>query len=234
MAVGLGRLRAAMTSLKKIEAPSRIADEIYDQLLEAITQGRIAPDDRLVQERLAAELGISRTPLREALLRLEQEGMLVRAGRAGFELRQITEAEVQQIYGARQAIEGYAARFLADHGRPEDFREIEKQIDAEERRDLVSVADYYHSSRRVHRQFTAHTHNPYLLEMFDSMWNRAVSFHIYATTMQMDALAESVREHRALLEGIRSSDGAQASELMCQHIAEGLQLQLEAMKGAHS
>lgn len=222
-----------MTRLKRIEVtPHRIADDIYEQLLQAITQGTIAPQDRLVQERLAAQLGVSRTPLREALLRLEQEGMLVRAGRAGFELRKITETEVEQIYGARQAIEGHAARFLAEYGRAEDFAKIEELIDAEERRELVSVDDYYHSSRRVHREFAVHTHNPYLVEMFDSLWNRAMSFHVYATTMPMDALAESIREHRDLLASIRSSDGARASELMRQHIADGLQLQLAAMKGA--
>ena len=66
-----------MASLNRISVPPRrIADEVYKELLEAITQGRITPHDRLIQERLASELGVSRTPLREALLRLQQEGML--------------------------------------------------------------------------------------------------------------------------------------------------------------
>jgi len=72
-----------MAGLKRIQlAPKRIADEIYSQLLAAIGNGDIAPSQRLVQERLAAELDVSRTPVREALLRLEQEGVLERAGTA--------------------------------------------------------------------------------------------------------------------------------------------------------
>jgi DNA-binding GntR family transcriptional regulator len=224
-----------MTTLNRIELqPRRIADEVYEQLLEAISEGRFAPSDRLVQERLATELGISRTPLREALLRLEQEGVLVRAGRAGFELRHVTEAEVKQIYDARQAIEGHAARLLADHGRPEDFVGIEAQIAAEESREMVSAADYFRSSRRVHREFVVHAGNPFLVEMFDSIWNRGVSFHIFATTMRTEALAESANEHRTLLEDIRRSPGDQASRLMRRHIAEGLELQLAAMSGART
>lgn len=223
-----------MASLNRISVPPRrIANEVYKELLEAITQGRITPHDRLIQERLASELGVSRTPLREALLRLQQEGMLEPAGRAGFALRQITELEVEQIYGTREAIEGYAAQILAERGQPIDFDTIEQQVEAEERRTMVTVADYFHSSRRVHRQFVAQTRNPYLLDMFDSVWNRTVSFHIYASTMRMEALAESARHHRILLEGIRSSDGVRASELMRQHIVEGLQLQLQAMQSAH-
>jgi len=67
-------------ALKSIKIQRRrLADEVYDQLLASITVGDIGPDDRLVQERLAAELDISRTPVREALLRLEQEGVLVTA-----------------------------------------------------------------------------------------------------------------------------------------------------------
>ena len=88
-------------ALKSIKIQRRrLADEVYDQLLESITIGDIGPDDRLVQERLAAELDISRTPVREALLRLEQEGVLVTANRGGFKLHRMSEPEVRQLYQA--------------------------------------------------------------------------------------------------------------------------------------
>jgi DNA-binding GntR family transcriptional regulator len=219
-----------MTSLKRIELPDRrIADEVYEQLLEAISDGRIAPTDRLVQVPLAVELGVSRTPVREALLRLENEGVLVHVGRSGFQLRRITPTEVKQIYGTRQAIEGHAARVLADQGSEEDFAAIERQIDEEDQRELVTASDYYHSSRRVHREFVRRAHNPSLVEMFDTMWNRGVSFQIYTTTMHTEALAKSAEEHRVLLDEIRRLDGDRACALMQQHIVEGLELQLDAM-----
>jgi len=83
-------------ALKSIRVDKRrLADEVYDQLLESIVRGELGPDDRLVQEKLAAELDISRTPVREALLRLEQEGVLVSAARGGFKLYRMSESEVR-------------------------------------------------------------------------------------------------------------------------------------------
>ncbi|MEM9581009.1 MAG: GntR family transcriptional regulator, partial [Pseudomonadota bacterium] len=68
----------------------RLADDVYDQLVTAIMDREIGPNDRLVQEKLASELDISRTPVREALLRLEKEGVLAVANSGGFRLAKIT------------------------------------------------------------------------------------------------------------------------------------------------
>ncbi|MEM7190842.1 MAG: GntR family transcriptional regulator, partial [Pseudomonadota bacterium] len=101
-------------ALKSIKSDRRrLADEVYHQLIDAILSGEIGPDDRLVQERLAAEMEISRTPVREALLRLEQEGMLVTSARGGFVLYRMTEGEIRELYQARAAVESQAARILA-------------------------------------------------------------------------------------------------------------------------
>lgn len=218
-----------MATLSRIDAPKRLADDAYDQLLDAISRGQITASDRLVQEKLAAELGISRTPLREALLRLEQEGVLVRAGRSGFELTVVTPDEVRKIYGARLAIEGHAARLLAEHGTEEDFANLAELIDQEAAEPLSTAPDYYNSSRRIHRRFLERADNAYLLDMFDSLWNRSVSFNVFTTTMTQEALALSVSEHRELAAQIQRSTGDEASALMCRHIIEGMELQLSAM-----
>ena len=76
----------------------RLADEVYDQLVRAIMDREIGPEDRLVQEKLAAELDISRTPVREALLRLEKEGVLYLANSGGFRLAKISEEEVISVF----------------------------------------------------------------------------------------------------------------------------------------
>ena len=68
----------------------RLADDVYDQILSAIVNGRIAPGERLIQEKIATEINVSRTPVREALLRLEQEGILELSGRKGFAIRRIS------------------------------------------------------------------------------------------------------------------------------------------------
>ena len=93
---------------KKIEVTRlRLADQVYDQILHAIENGLIAPADRIVQEKLADELMVSRTPVREALLRLQQEGILTAVDRGGFTIRQATPREIIELYQAREAVEGY-------------------------------------------------------------------------------------------------------------------------------
>jgi DNA-binding GntR family transcriptional regulator len=95
-------IRLALKSI--VTQRRRLADEVYDQLVEAIMNQQITADDRLVQEKLAAELEISRTPVREALMRLEKEGVLMAAASGGFRLAQMNEDEVKQLYQARAAI----------------------------------------------------------------------------------------------------------------------------------
>ena len=116
-------------ALKSIKPERRrLADEVYDQLVEAIMDQEIGKNDRLVQERLAEQLQISRTPVREALMRLEKEGVLVSAASGGFRLAQMNEDEVRQLYQARAAIEGQAARILATHGQPDQFAKLRERI----------------------------------------------------------------------------------------------------------
>jgi len=74
----------------------RLADEVYDQIVNAIMNLEIGQEDRLIQEKLAADLGISRTPVREALMRLEQEGVLRKSAQGGFRLHQMSDQEVRE------------------------------------------------------------------------------------------------------------------------------------------
>lgn len=210
----------------------RLADEVYRQILLAIAGGIIAPSDRIVQEKLAAEFQISRTPVREALLRLEQEGVLVTAGRGGFTLRLISDDDAREIYSARQAIEGYSARILAEANNETAFTLIAEVIQTEESRDIATAVEYYEANKAIHRAFVLQTGNRYLLEMFDLMWNRSISFHVFASTMDDEALSASLREHLDLLDAVRGSNGDVAARAMREHIARGLDLQLSTLHAA--
>ena len=75
---------------------TRLADNVYEQILSAILSGEIMPGERLIQETIASQIDVSRTPVREAFLRLEREGVLEAAGRGGFQIRNITEQEIKR------------------------------------------------------------------------------------------------------------------------------------------
>lgn len=218
-----------MAAFRKIEAPRiRLADEVYEQLIQAIHTGEIAPDQRLVQEKLAAELEISRTPIREALLRLEQEGVLKMSNRGGFVIRQIELDEVHEIYQARAAIEGYSARVLTEQGDEKNFAQIEAVITFQEARTLNTIADFYDANKNIHRAFVERAKNRFLLDMFDQMWNRGFSFHMFATIKQ-DELQKSLGEHKSLCDALRQGNPAAAEAAMRAHIGDGLDLQLKSL-----
>ena len=208
----------------------RLADEVYDQIVNAIASLEIGPNDRLVQEKLAKQLDISRTPVREALMRLEQEGVLVVSQRGGFRLHRMDDHEVRELYQSRAAVEGQAARILADKNDPETIKALRHTIHTEEDIKLTSTRAYFEANRNIHRRFIELTDNRYLLEMFDMTWGKAMAFQLFATFENVD-ITQSLGDHMSLVDTIETGDKAAALEAIVDHIQDGFELQL---KGLHA
>lgn len=210
----------------------RLADQVYEQLLEAIMTNEIGVEDRLVQEKLAAEMQISRTPVREALLRLEQDGVLQASPRGGFMIYRMSEGEVKELYQARAAIEGQAARILASHNDAQKNAMLRQTIIREENIQSPTARAYFDANRKIHRRFMELIDNRYLLDMFDNIWNRAIAFQLFAAIENVD-LSKSLGDHEALVDAIETGDKGHALEVFVDHINDGFNLQIEALyKGA--
>ena len=206
----------------------RLADEVYDQIVDAIMNLDIGHDDRLIQEKLAADLGISRTPVREALIRLEQEGVLRKRAQGGFRLYQMSDQEVRELYQTRAAIEGQVARILAERHTPQDIATLRKTISKEENISSNSVREYFEANRNIHRKFVELANNRYLLEMFDMTWGKAMSFQLFAQIQSID-LSKSLGDHMALVDVIETGDKIESLEVFIRHIQDGFDLQMEAI-----
>ncbi len=209
----------------------RLADEVYDQLVQAIMSREIGPDDRLVQEKLAAELDISRTPVREALLRLEKEGVLHLANSGGFRLARISEEETLELYQARAAIEGQAARILAARHDADELAQLRKVIEENENLTNPTTQDYFVANRTIHRAFMELAGNRFLIEMFDMIWGRAMAFHLFAAIEHTD-IASSLGNHMGLVDALETGDRSQALEVFTAHIQEGFELHLDGIRRA--
>lgn len=221
--------REEFVALRSIKSERRrLADEVYDQLLDAILNNEIGLDDRLVQEKLAAELQISRTPVREALLRLEQDGVLITSPRGGFVLHRMSEGEIKELYQARAAIEGQAARILAVENNAEKNAQLRHTIETEEDISSSSVKAYFDANRNIHRKFVELVDNRYLTEMFDNIWNRATSYQLFAAIENLD-LSSSLGDHMSLVEAIETGEKGEALEAFIEHIQDGFDLQIEAL-----
>lgn len=214
---------------RKINATPRLADEVYQQILDAIIAGGVDLHKRIVQEKLADQLDVSRTPVREALIRLENEGVLVRDGRSGYKIRAHTDEEALQIYQAREAIEGFSAGIVSRGKSKEIIGKIEDVIREEEDRPKSSVKDYFDANRSIHRSIVESTDNPFLLDMFDAIWNRSSSFYLFSEMASLN-IETSLEDHLCLCEAMRQGDEQRAVVAMRDHIHHGLGLQFDAMK----
>ncbi|MFZ1816267.1 MAG: GntR family transcriptional regulator [Rhizobiaceae bacterium] len=207
----------------------RLADIVYDQLLEAIRTGSITEDQHLVQEKLAEQMRISRTPVREALLRLEQEGILAVSPRGGFSLYKMSRKEVRELYQARAAIEGQAARILATYVTPEMVKTLRETVRKEEDIASSSVDAYFKANRAIHRKIVELAGNRYLIDMFDNIWNRAVSYNLFAAIANVD-LRESLGDHMRIVDAIESGNPTLALEAVVDHITHGFDLQIRGLE----
>lgn len=206
----------------------RLADDVYDQILSAIVNGQIAPGERLIQEKIATEINISRTPVREALLRLEQEGILELSGRKGFAIRRISEREVRDLYGAREAIEGYGAFWIAKNRTPERLAAIEEMVEAERAQHCPDVEVEFGLNRDIHRVIVEQTGNKVLLGMFDIIWGRGISLWLFAASRSNQSPPD-LDVHRALFEVIRGGAPEEAQAAMIEHVRVGLSSQLKGL-----
>ncbi len=209
----------------------RLADEVYDQLVKAIMEREIGPDDRLVQEKLAAELDISRTPVREALLRLEKEGVLHLANSGGFRLSRISEEETLELYQARAAIEGQAARILTARNDAAELDGLRALITKTEDLKNPTTRDYFIANRTIHRAFMEAAGNRFLLEMFDMIWGRAMAFYLFAAIENAD-IAKSLGNHVELVDVIATGDRSVALEAFTTHIQQGFELHIDGIRSS--
>src|SRR5689334_4104303 len=123
MSVG-DRLAALTTAWEAHASVLNAADSVYSTLRAAIVDGRLDPGDSLIEWHVARQFGTSRTPVREALLRLETEGLAFRVPRRGLVVRRISEHEVLEVYAVRVELEALAAREAAREAQPSDIAQL--------------------------------------------------------------------------------------------------------------
>ena len=105
-----------------------LREEVYDSLKKSILHGKLKGGQRLIEEQLAHQIGISRTPVREAFHRLERDELVTRLPKGGFAVREFTKEDVEEIFGIRSALESYAVFLATFHISPEKISNLEKKI----------------------------------------------------------------------------------------------------------
>ena len=206
---------------------SAMKDDAYSMILAAIEAGTYRPGDRLVESELAERFGVSRTPVREALQRLETQAMLVRDGRSLI-VASLDHNQLAELYTVRAELEALAGRLAARHASPEEVRVL-AQIVAEDQANMGDPDALARTNRRFHRQIHLASHNRFLLQQLDLV-HRSMAL-MARTSLAAEGRSETaVVEHKDIFEAIAAGDGAAADAALRQHISMAWEtwLKLEA------
>ena len=190
--------------------------DAYSLILEAIDVGVYKPGDRLVESDLADRFGVSRTPIREALQRLETQSLLTRDGRSLI-VASLDHSQMAELYIVRAELEGLAANLAAKHATSEEIKVLQDMIDSD--RKLISdPSSLARSNRRFHKQIHLASHNRFLIKQLDLV-HRSMAL-MATTSLAADGRgAVAVEEHQAIVTAIANGDSTEASEKLRDHIS---------------
>jgi len=199
--------------------------DAYALILDAIEAGDFRPGARLVESDLAERFGMSRTPVREALQRLETQSMLARDGRS-LVVAALDHHQMAELYVVRAALEGLAARLAARHAAPEEVRVLSDMV-AEDRALAGNPEALARANRRFHAQVHRASHNRYLIQQLDLVYR---SMALLATTSlaQPGRGTQALIEHEAIVAAIATGDGDAAEAALRTHISRAYETRLRA------
>ncbi len=199
--------------------------DAYGLVLEAIDTGIFRPGDRLVESDLAERFGVSRTPIREALQRLETQSLLTRDGRSLI-VASLDHNQLAELYAVRSELEGLAARLAARHAAPEEVRVLQGMV-RDDRALLDDPQALSRANRRFHKQIHLASHNRYLVQQLDLV-HRSMAL-LATTSLAIEGRGEdALAEHQVIVDAIAVGDGDAADAALRAHISKAFETRLRS------
>lgn len=218
-AAGTGHAASREGTALELRTPMRLVDSVYEQLREAILAGDLEPGERLSIPNLAQKIGVSRSPIREAVQRLTQDGLAIEEPRRGAVVNEVSIADLVKLYEIREVLEGLAARLAAERANPELVAHLDTVLTAHEA--AIAADDRpkrQQENIRFHRAIRQASDNPGLERWLDTIEGQ-VSLAMRRTGMIKGDVEQTIKEHRAIFEAIESSDPQAAEAAARAHIS---------------
>lgn len=201
-----------------VETKDAKTSEVYTLLKEKIVSMQYLPGQILMVQHLSDEYGFSRTPIREALVRLRDEGLLEASDGRKFRVNQITWKLISDIYDARRAIELMAVRNVAENHTQEQIDELKKIMDTMQAgADSQNYNLYFESDMDFHNKIIEFSGNTVLISWMSRINDQQQRIR-YLTSGIHSRLEQSLGEHHHIIEKLEQQDGKGASEMMDQHL----------------
>lgn len=201
-----------------------VQKDAYSMILEAIDTGIYRPGDRLVESELADRFGVSRTPVREALQRLETQSLLARDGRSLI-VASLDHNQLSELYAVRAELEGLAARLAARHATAEEISVLKDMV-AEDRQLLDNPSALSRANRRFHKQIHLASHNRYLVQQLDLV-HRTMALMATTSLAAEGRGADAMAEHAAIVDAIEKRDEQRADDALKRHISQAFVTRLK-------
>ena len=207
--------------MSQSKPPSRDA---YSLILEAIDVGVFKPGDRLVESDLAERFGVSRTPIREALQRLETQSLLARDGRSLI-VSSLDHNQMAELYVVRTELEGLAARLAAKHATAEEVRVLQDMV-RDDQKLVEDPSALSRANRRFHKQIHLASHNRYLVQQLDLV-HRSMAL-MATTSIAVEGRGEdTLVEHQVIVDAIAARDEDGAYNALRDHISKAFVTRLK-------
>jgi DNA-binding GntR family transcriptional regulator len=190
------------------------AEAVYDEIRSRILRGILAPASPLNQDALAPELGVSVTPVREAVRRLEAEGLVQVHAHRTVVVSPLSLSELSEIYDVRLQLDPHAAAIATAKASEETLERIERMARTEVSRDPLEQATI---NRAFHRAIYVESGNSLLIEILDRLWERTDRYRIMLVSTEID-VKTVVREHLEIVAAMRSRQSRQVAKLIRAHV----------------
>ncbi|MBI4572698.1 MAG: GntR family transcriptional regulator [candidate division NC10 bacterium] len=201
-----------------------MAEQIATAIRQAIANGKLRPGTRLLEVQIAREMGTSRAPLRESLIQLEREGLVVRQPNRGTFVADLTEELVREVASLRGVLEGFAASLAVKRLTREDFDRLETIL-----KEMLAAARQGEFPRMVEWDYQFHEYimrasgHRLLYETWVGM-DRKIRVYLSATNLMYADMKSVVEGHVPILRALRRRDPQRASRVMAEHLGEVLDL----------
>ena len=215
-------LKASVAGKKTapLKRPQRLGEEVYKAIYDQLMSHKIAPGGRIAVDGLARELGVSQTPVREALSRLEAQGLIVKTHLVGYSAaNQLDERRLGQLYEIRMLLEPFAAARAAANATDETLESFDQLARHMEERDQpgsrIAYGEFARYDSEFHELVAAASGNELIQ---DTLSRLHVHVHLFRLFYHTRATTGALREHAEIIEAIRNRDPAAAEAAMRSHI----------------
>jgi DNA-binding GntR family transcriptional regulator len=219
-----------MFKARPLERPDRLKDLAYREIRKQILSGGLDPARLYSAHQFAAILGVSRTPVREALLELAAEGLLALEDGRGFRLRPSSEKEIRDFFETRRVLETYVVGRLAGRLPPGHLRELDDHLALLGKLAGRDAPAFLEADREFHLGLVRRLDNRFLESVMEEIRNRIALFGLKALSLP-GRPQEVIREHARIVRALRSARPSEAARAMEDHLASTESRVLQKMKG---